>query len=66
MSSIAAATRILITASEVLGNEDEARHWMGEANMALGGKRPVDLLDTDVGTKEVSNILNCIKWAIYA
>jgi putative toxin-antitoxin system antitoxin component (TIGR02293 family) len=59
-------TRVFVAASEVLGSEDEARHWMGEAVMALGGKRPVDLLDTDVGAQEVVNILNCIKWGIYA
>ena len=59
-------TRMFIAASEVLGSDDEARHWMGEAVMALGGKRPVDLLDTDVGAQEVANILNCIKWGVYA
>lgn len=58
--------RVFITASEVLGSEDEARQWMGEPVMALGGKRPLDLLDTDVGAQEVGNILNCIKWGVYA
>ncbi len=59
-------TRVFVMASQVLGSEDEAREWMGEAVMALGGKRPLDLLDTDVGAQEVSNLLNCIKWGVYA
>jgi putative toxin-antitoxin system antitoxin component (TIGR02293 family) len=58
--------RIFLTASEVLGTRDEARQWMGEPVMALGGKRPLDLLDTDVGAQEVVNVLNCIKWGVYA
>ena len=36
--------RVFLAASEVLGGEDEARQWLGEPVMALGGKRPVDLL----------------------
>jgi putative toxin-antitoxin system antitoxin component (TIGR02293 family) len=58
--------RVFLAASEVLGGEDEAREWLGEPVMALGGKRPVDLLDTDVGAHEVVNLLNCIKWGVYA
>jgi putative toxin-antitoxin system antitoxin component (TIGR02293 family) len=60
------ATRVFVAASEILGSQEEARQWMGEPVMALGGKRPVDLLDTDVGSQEVANILNCIKWGVYA
>ncbi len=59
-------TRVFVAAIEVLGSEEEARQWLGEAVMALGGKRPVDLLDTDVGAQEVGNLLNCIKWGVYA
>ena len=58
--------RVFLAANEVLGGEDEAREWLGEPVMALGGKRPVDLLDTDVGAHEVVNLLNCIKWGVYA
>jgi putative toxin-antitoxin system antitoxin component (TIGR02293 family) len=60
------ATRVFLAASVVLGSQDEARQWMGEPVIALGGKRPVDLLDTDVGSQEVVNLLNCIKWGVYA
>jgi putative toxin-antitoxin system antitoxin component (TIGR02293 family) len=58
--------RVFALANDVLGNGDEARYWLNEEIAALGGKRPLDLLDTDVGAQEVINLLNCIKWGTYA
>jgi putative toxin-antitoxin system antitoxin component (TIGR02293 family) len=58
--------RVFAFAIEALGSEDEARYWLNQQIPALGGKRPLDLLDTDVGTNEVTNLLNCIKWDLYA
>ena len=58
--------RVFAQASEVLGSEDKARQWLNDQIPALGGKRPLDLLDTDVGTQEVVNLLHCIKWGMYA
>ncbi len=58
--------RTFAMATEVLGGEDDARDWLNQEVPALGGKRPLDLLDTDVGAQEVRNLLNCIKWGMYA
>ena len=58
--------RVFAQASEVLGSEDKARQWLNDQIPALGGKRPLDLLDTDIGTQEVVNLLQCIKWGMYA
>lgn len=58
--------RVFAAAHEVLGGADEARAWLKEEIPALGGKRPLDLLDTDVGTHEVTNLLQSIKWGMYA
>ncbi len=58
--------RVFAMAEEILGGSDPAREWLQEEIMALGGKRPLDLLDTDVGAHEVVNLLNCIKWGVYA
>ncbi len=58
--------RVFAMASEVLGSEDEARQWLNDQIPALGGKRPLDLLDTDVGAQQVTNLLQCIKWGMYA
>ena len=60
------AARVFAFATEVLGSEDEARYWLNQQIPALGGKRPLDLLDTDVGAHEVTNLLGCIKWDLYA
>ena len=53
-------------ATEVLESEDEARRWLSDNIPALGGKRPLDLLDTDVGAQQVTNLLGGIKWGMYA
>src|SRR5690349_10412659 len=60
------ATQVFALASEVLGSENKARQWVNDQIPALGGKRPLDLLDTDLGTQEVMNLLQCIKWGMYA
>ncbi|MBA2432294.1 MAG: DUF2384 domain-containing protein [Chthoniobacterales bacterium] len=60
------AARVFTFAIEVLGSENEARDWLNQQIPALGGKRPLDLLDTDVGAHEVTNLLGCIKWGLYA
>lgn len=58
--------RVFKFATEVLEGEDEARAWLNAEIPALGGKRPIDLLDTDLGAHEVTNLLGCIKWDLYA
>ncbi|MDQ6622018.1 MAG: DUF2384 domain-containing protein [Verrucomicrobiota bacterium] len=60
------AARVFALAPEVLGSEDDARYWVNQQIPALGGKRPLDLLDTDVGAHEVTNLLGGIKWGMYA
>jgi putative toxin-antitoxin system antitoxin component (TIGR02293 family) len=60
------AARVFVQATDVFGSEPDARQWLAEPVSALGGKRPLDLLDTDVGAGEVVNLLNCIKWGVYA
>ena len=58
--------RVFSFATEVLGSEEKARQWLNDQIPALGGKRPLDLLDTDVGAHEVTNLLGGIKWGMYA
>jgi len=58
--------RVFGLASEVLGSEDNARQWANDQIPALGGRRPLELLDTDVGAQEVTNLLQCLKWGMYA
>lgn len=58
--------RIFAFAIDALGSEGDARVWLNQNIPALGGKRPLDLLDTDVGAQEVTNLLGGIKWGMYA
>ncbi len=58
--------RLYAFAADVLGGEEDARDWLNQEIPALGGKRPLDLLDTDVGAHEVTNLLQSIKWGMYA
>ncbi len=47
------------------GDRDEARYWMNAPAVALGGHRPVELLDTEVGTAEVLNVIRAVNWGVY-
>ena len=60
------AARVFAFATEVLGTDEKARIWLNDRIPALGGKRPIDLLDTDVGAHQVTNLLGGIKWGMYA
>ncbi|HEY0370298.1 MAG TPA: antitoxin Xre/MbcA/ParS toxin-binding domain-containing protein [Chthoniobacterales bacterium] len=57
--------RVFAMATEVLGSEDKGRRWLNANIPALGGKRPLDLLDTDIGAAQVTNVLQAIKWGVY-
>jgi putative toxin-antitoxin system antitoxin component (TIGR02293 family) len=57
---------IVALANEVLGAEDKASRWMVGPNRALGGKRPFDLLDTELGVRSVEQILYAIAYGMYS
>jgi len=58
--------RVYAHATEVFATEDDARAWLKEANRALGGKRPLDLLDTDIGVQKVDAVLTRIQHGVYS
>ena len=53
-------------AVEVLGSIDKARLWLKTPNRALGCEIPLDLLDTDIGTRQVEEILLCLNYGIFS
>jgi uncharacterized protein (DUF2384 family) len=53
-------------AEAVFGNWEQAARWLTSELQALGGKRPLDLLDTVSGTERVRYVLNCIEHGIYS
>ena len=56
--------RIAAHAAEVLGGEARAGHWLRGSIVALGSRRPLDLLATDIGAHEVDTILGRIEHGV--
>ena len=58
--------RVLARATEVLESHDAARQWIQDPNAALGQRKPIDLLATDIGTEIVLNELGKIDHGFFA
>ena len=58
--------RVVALAREVLGADDKASRWMVAPNRALGGKRPFDQLDTELGGRSVEEILYAIAYGMFS
>jgi len=58
--------RVYATAVETIGNAGKAAEWLRTPNRALGGQVPIDQLDTDLGAREVENILGRIAYGVYS
>jgi putative toxin-antitoxin system antitoxin component (TIGR02293 family) len=54
--------RIVALADEFLGDHDKAIRWLKRPNRALGGIAPVAALDTELGARQVENILGRIAY----
>jgi putative toxin-antitoxin system antitoxin component (TIGR02293 family) len=50
----------------MLGDKPTAVQWLLTPNRALGGERPLDRLDTDIGAREVEDILGRIAYGVYS
>jgi len=57
--------RVFAGAAEMIGDEEKAAEWLQTPNRALGGERPLDQLDTDVGARTVEDILGRIAYGVY-
>ncbi|OLB31477.1 MAG: hypothetical protein AUH13_08120 [Acidobacteria bacterium 13_2_20CM_58_27] len=54
--------RIVALADEFLGDHERAIRWLKRPNGALGGIAPVAALDTELGARQVENILGRIAY----
>lgn len=61
-----AITRILRQATDVLGNEVKAVHWLKSPVPALDGKTPLECAETQVGLREVEDVLTRIEDVVYS
>ena len=54
--------RIVALADEFLGDHEKTVRWLKRPNRALGGMTPVEALDTELGARQVENILGRIAY----
>jgi len=53
--------RVGAQAAATLGSEEKAVHWLRRPNRALGNRAPLDLIDSDIGTRQVEEVLGQIE-----
>lgn len=58
--------RICAEAEDSIGDREKAMEWLLTPNRALRGEAPVDLLDTDTGTRLVEDVLGRIAYGVYS
>lgn len=58
--------RVYSSAVEMIGDRERAVEWLRAPNRALGGERPLDQLDTDMGARMVEDILGRIAYGVYS
>jgi putative toxin-antitoxin system antitoxin component (TIGR02293 family) len=63
---LARLARMIVRAEESIGDAEKAHRWLARPNRALGGRRPVSLLDSDAGALAVERILGRIEHGVYS
>jgi putative toxin-antitoxin system antitoxin component (TIGR02293 family) len=58
--------RVYANAVKMIGDEEKAVEWLRTPNRALGGARPLDQLDNDLGARAVEDILGRIAYGVYS
>lgn len=56
---------LLSRAEDVFGGREAALGWLSHEQMALSGRRPIDLLDTYIGANLVEKTLTQIDYGVY-
>ena len=58
--------RLMGKAVEVLESEENARQWLTSPQFGLGGAVPLDYAETEVGAREVEELLGRIEFGVYS
>jgi putative toxin-antitoxin system antitoxin component (TIGR02293 family) len=58
-------SRLLEHAKKVFGDVDKARAWLKHPQYGLGGAVPLDYAETEIGAREVDNLLGRIEYSVY-
>ena len=57
---------LLDKAKDVFGDAEAARQWLMQPQTGLGNARPVDFARTEIGAREVENLLGRIEHGVYS
>jgi putative toxin-antitoxin system antitoxin component (TIGR02293 family) len=61
------ASRLFELATDLFdGSMEEARRWLQTPNIALGGASPLEFASTDVGAREVENLIGRLEHGVFA
>lgn len=63
---LARVVRVAALAEETFQNAEKAHGWLRDPNRALGGERPIDLLETEGGARLVEQILGRIAHGVFS
>lgn len=58
--------RLLEKAGDVFGNAASAREWLIHKQTGLGGAVPFDFAKSEIGAREVENLLGRIEYGVYS
>ena len=53
-------------AVEVMESEKDARRWLTSPQFGLGGAVPLEYAETEVGAREVEDLLGRIEFGVYS
>jgi putative toxin-antitoxin system antitoxin component (TIGR02293 family) len=53
--------RVSAQAAATLGSDEKVVRWLRRPNRALGKRAPLDLIDSDIGTRQVEEVLGRIE-----
>ena len=58
--------KLMGKAVEVMESDDGARKWLSTPQFGLGGAVPLEYAETEVGAREVENLLGRIEYGVYS
>jgi putative toxin-antitoxin system antitoxin component (TIGR02293 family) len=59
-------SRLLEHATNVFGDIEKARAWLKHPQYGLGGAIPLDYAETEIGAREVDDLLGRIDYGVYS
>ena len=58
--------KLMGKAIEVFDTTENARRWLTSPQIGLGGALPLDYAETEVGAREVEDLLGRIEYGVYS